>query len=157
MHLQVFRQIELPAELRRLERLRARLRTQRSRFIESISNNTDVFNLHTLVRNRWCRTTNISSFITVHDTRYLPGEREIARLWRSGPGSGGGGSPGQLRDGYCWSGRLLRIGIATHRDGEMERSPGGFLRQHRPHDDRYSALIINKESINKFRQPDVQN
>ncbi|XP_039304167.1 TWiK family of potassium channels protein 7 isoform X2 [Solenopsis invicta] len=45
----VFRQIELPAELRRLERLRAKLRTQRYHFVESISNNTDVFNLHTLV------------------------------------------------------------------------------------------------------------
>jgi len=51
MRLQVFRQIELPSELRRLERLRARLRTQRYRFVESISNNTDVSNLHTLVRN----------------------------------------------------------------------------------------------------------
>lgn len=45
----VFRQIELPAELGRLERLRAKLRTQRYRFVESISNNTDVFNLRTLV------------------------------------------------------------------------------------------------------------
>ncbi|XP_029662369.1 TWiK family of potassium channels protein 7-like isoform X1 [Formica exsecta] len=45
----VFRQIELPAELGRLERLRAKLRMQRYRFIESISNNTDVFNLRTLV------------------------------------------------------------------------------------------------------------
>ncbi|KAL6255808.1 hypothetical protein P5V15_013051 [Pogonomyrmex californicus] len=45
----VFRQIELPAELGRLERLRARLRTQRHHFVESISNNTDVFNLRTLV------------------------------------------------------------------------------------------------------------
>lgn len=47
----MFRQIELPAELGRLERLRAKLRTQRYRFVESISNNTDVFNLRTLVRN----------------------------------------------------------------------------------------------------------
>ncbi|KAL6443546.1 hypothetical protein ACFW04_001598 [Cataglyphis niger] len=45
----VFRQIELPAELGRLERLRAKLRMQRYRFIESISNNTDVFNLRTLI------------------------------------------------------------------------------------------------------------
>ncbi|XP_029166318.1 LOW QUALITY PROTEIN: TWiK family of potassium channels protein 7-like [Nylanderia fulva] len=45
----VFRQIELPAELSRLEHLRAKLRTQRYRFVESISNNTDVFNLRTLV------------------------------------------------------------------------------------------------------------
>ncbi|EFN60329.1 TWiK family of potassium channels protein 7 [Camponotus floridanus] len=45
----VFRQIELPAELGRLERLRAKLRMQRYRFVESISNNTDVFNLQTLV------------------------------------------------------------------------------------------------------------
>ncbi|KYQ46654.1 hypothetical protein ALC60_14403 [Trachymyrmex zeteki] len=45
----VFRQIELPAELRRLERLRARLRMQRYRFVETVSNSTDVFNLHTLV------------------------------------------------------------------------------------------------------------
>lgn len=47
----MFRQIELPAELGRLERLRAKLRTQRYRFVDSISNNTDVFNLRTLVRN----------------------------------------------------------------------------------------------------------
>ncbi|XP_011138416.1 TWiK family of potassium channels protein 7 [Harpegnathos saltator] len=45
----VFRQIELPAELGRLERLRARLRTQRYRFVESVCNNTDVSNLRTLV------------------------------------------------------------------------------------------------------------
>ncbi|XP_077263124.1 LOW QUALITY PROTEIN: potassium channel subfamily K member 15-like [Temnothorax americanus] len=45
----IFRQIELPAELKRLERLRAKLRAQRYRFVESVSNNTDVFNLHTLV------------------------------------------------------------------------------------------------------------
>ncbi|KAG5347949.1 TWK7 protein, partial [Acromyrmex charruanus] len=45
----VFRQIELPAELRRLERLRARLRMQRYRFVETVSNSTDIFNLRTLV------------------------------------------------------------------------------------------------------------
>ncbi|TGZ56906.1 TWiK family of potassium channels protein 7, partial [Temnothorax longispinosus] len=45
----IFRQIELPAELKRLERLRAKLRAQRYHFVESVSNNTDVFNLHTLV------------------------------------------------------------------------------------------------------------
>ncbi|EZA50220.1 hypothetical protein DMN91_000867 [Ooceraea biroi] len=45
----VFQHIERPAELERLERLRARLRTQRYRFVESVSNNTDVFNLRTLV------------------------------------------------------------------------------------------------------------
>ncbi|XP_032686686.1 TWiK family of potassium channels protein 7 [Odontomachus brunneus] len=45
----VFRQIELPAELGRLERLRAKLRTQRYRFVESVCNNTDVANLRTLV------------------------------------------------------------------------------------------------------------
>ncbi|KAL0119724.1 hypothetical protein PUN28_007873 [Cardiocondyla obscurior] len=46
----IFQQIELPAELKRLERLRATLRVQRCRFIEAISNNTDVFNLRTLIR-----------------------------------------------------------------------------------------------------------
>ncbi|XP_043490077.1 TWiK family of potassium channels protein 7-like [Polistes fuscatus] len=45
----VFRQIELPAELARLERLRVKLRTQRYRFLDMISNNTDVSNLRTLV------------------------------------------------------------------------------------------------------------
>ncbi|KAF7402953.1 hypothetical protein HZH66_005220 [Vespula vulgaris] len=45
----VFRQIELPAELARLERLRTKLRTQRYRFLDTISNNTDVTNLRTLV------------------------------------------------------------------------------------------------------------
>ncbi|XP_020278393.1 TWiK family of potassium channels protein 7-like [Pseudomyrmex gracilis] len=45
----VFRQIELPAELERLERLRAKLRAQRYRFVESVFNNTDVSNLRTLV------------------------------------------------------------------------------------------------------------
>lgn len=45
----VFRQIELPAELKRLERLRVKLYAQRYHFVEAISNNTDVFNLHTLV------------------------------------------------------------------------------------------------------------
>ncbi|XP_050466860.1 TWiK family of potassium channels protein 7-like isoform X1 [Cataglyphis hispanica] len=50
----VFRQIELPAELGRLERLRAKLRMQRYRFIESISNNTDVFNLRTLINVKLC-------------------------------------------------------------------------------------------------------
>ncbi|XP_067206623.1 TWiK family of potassium channels protein 7 isoform X2 [Linepithema humile] len=45
----VFRQIELPAELRRLERLRAKLRTQRYRFVESVANNTDVSNFQTLI------------------------------------------------------------------------------------------------------------
>lgn len=45
---QVFRQIELPAELARLERLRTKLRTQRYRFLDTISNNTDVTNLRTL-------------------------------------------------------------------------------------------------------------
>ncbi|XP_015428470.1 PREDICTED: TWiK family of potassium channels protein 7-like [Dufourea novaeangliae] len=45
----VFRHIELPAELARLESLRANLRSQRSSFVDSISNNTDVSNLRTLV------------------------------------------------------------------------------------------------------------
>ncbi|XP_014485581.1 PREDICTED: TWiK family of potassium channels protein 7 [Dinoponera quadriceps] len=45
----VFRHIELPAELGRLERLRAKLRMQRYRFVESVYNNTDVSNLRTLV------------------------------------------------------------------------------------------------------------
>lgn len=45
----VFRQIELPAELARLERLRVKLRTQRYRFLDAVSNNTDVSNLRTLV------------------------------------------------------------------------------------------------------------
>ncbi|XP_076278083.1 TWiK family of potassium channels protein 7 isoform X2 [Lasioglossum baleicum] len=45
----VFRHIELPAELARLESLRANLRSQRHLFVDSISNNTDVLNMHTLV------------------------------------------------------------------------------------------------------------
>ncbi|XP_011858739.1 PREDICTED: potassium channel subfamily K member 18, partial [Vollenhovia emeryi] len=45
----VFRQIELPEELKRLECLRVKLRVQRYHFVEAVSNNTDVFNLHTLV------------------------------------------------------------------------------------------------------------
>ncbi|XP_076240188.1 TWiK family of potassium channels protein 7 [Calliopsis andreniformis] len=45
----VFRHIELPAELTRLENLRANLRMQRHLFVDSISNNTDVSNLRTLV------------------------------------------------------------------------------------------------------------
>ncbi|OAD53064.1 TWiK family of potassium channels protein 7 [Eufriesea mexicana] len=45
----VFRHIELPAELARLEALRANLRIQRYSFVDSISNNTDVSNLRTLV------------------------------------------------------------------------------------------------------------
>lgn len=48
-HCQVFRQIELPAELARLENLRVRLRTSRHSFVDSVSNNTDVSNLQTLV------------------------------------------------------------------------------------------------------------
>ncbi|XP_076618032.1 uncharacterized protein LOC143340226 isoform X1 [Colletes latitarsis] len=46
---QVFRHIELPAELARLENLRANLRTSRRSFVDSVSNNTDVSNLETLV------------------------------------------------------------------------------------------------------------
>ncbi|XP_078050669.1 potassium channel subfamily K member 15-like [Augochlora pura] len=45
----VFRHIELPAELARLESLRTTLRNQRRSFVDSISNNTDVSNLQTLV------------------------------------------------------------------------------------------------------------
>ncbi|XP_066581958.1 TWiK family of potassium channels protein 7-like [Prorops nasuta] len=45
----VFRHIELPAELSKLEGLRNTIRIQRSHFIQSISNNTDVSNLETLV------------------------------------------------------------------------------------------------------------
>nr|XP_012145453.1 PREDICTED: TWiK family of potassium channels protein 7 isoform X2 [Megachile rotundata] len=45
----VFRHIELPAELARLENLRANLRVHRYSFVNSISNNTDVSNLRTLV------------------------------------------------------------------------------------------------------------
>ncbi|XP_046146100.1 TWiK family of potassium channels protein 7-like [Osmia bicornis bicornis] len=45
----VFRHIELPAELARLESLRANLRIHRHSFVNSISNNTDVSNLRTLV------------------------------------------------------------------------------------------------------------
>ncbi|KAL6443549.1 hypothetical protein ACFW04_001598 [Cataglyphis niger] len=62
----VFRQIELPAELGRLERLRAKLRMQRYRFIESISNNTDVFNLRTLVRNSMTKNVQVLSFSFIH-------------------------------------------------------------------------------------------
>ncbi|CAL7952366.1 unnamed protein product [Xylocopa violacea] len=45
----VFRHIELPAELARLEALRANLCDQRYSFVDSVSNNTDVSNLRTLV------------------------------------------------------------------------------------------------------------
>ncbi|XP_043526139.1 uncharacterized protein LOC122537192 isoform X2 [Frieseomelitta varia] len=45
----VFRHIELPAELTRLEILRANLRAERYSFINAVSNNTDVSNLRTLV------------------------------------------------------------------------------------------------------------
>ncbi|XP_076686833.1 uncharacterized protein LOC143378763 isoform X6 [Andrena cerasifolii] len=45
----VFRHIELPAELARLEHLRANLRSHRHLFVHSVSNNTDVSNLRTLV------------------------------------------------------------------------------------------------------------
>ncbi|KAK9303396.1 hypothetical protein QLX08_004888 [Tetragonisca angustula] len=45
----VFRHIELPAELTRLEVLRANLRAERYSFINAVSNNTDVSNLRTLV------------------------------------------------------------------------------------------------------------
>ncbi|CAK9815352.1 TWiK family of potassium channels protein 7 [Anthophora quadrimaculata] len=45
----VFRHIELPVELARLETLRANLRAQRYSFVDSVSNNTDVSNLRTLV------------------------------------------------------------------------------------------------------------
>ncbi|KAG7207955.1 hypothetical protein KM043_009540 [Ampulex compressa] len=45
----VFRHIELPAELSRLEGMRAKLRIHRYSFVDSISNNTDVSNLRRLV------------------------------------------------------------------------------------------------------------
>ncbi|KAK1129283.1 hypothetical protein K0M31_020411 [Melipona bicolor] len=45
----VFRHIELPAELTRLEVLRANLHAERYSFINAVSNNTDVSNLRTLV------------------------------------------------------------------------------------------------------------
>ncbi|XP_068979303.1 TWiK family of potassium channels protein 7 [Bombus flavifrons] len=45
----VFRHIELPAELARLEVLRANLRAERYSFVNAVSNNTDVSNLRTLV------------------------------------------------------------------------------------------------------------
>ncbi|XP_026825386.1 TWiK family of potassium channels protein 7 [Ooceraea biroi] len=64
----VFQHIERPAELERLERLRARLRTQRYRFVESVSNNTDVFNLRTLVRTHVIKSRG-SSTILVHVTK----------------------------------------------------------------------------------------
>lgn len=89
----------------------------------------------------WWEISDIKIWIFRHDTRCLPGERRIARLWRSGSGSSGGGSPDQLRDRYHWSSRFFRIGTTIHRDGEMERSPGDFLRQHGPHDNRYPDLI----------------
>ncbi|XP_076686829.1 TWiK family of potassium channels protein 7-like isoform X2 [Andrena cerasifolii] len=49
LEIQVFRHIELPAELARLEHLRANLRSHRHLFVHSVSNNTDVSNLRTLV------------------------------------------------------------------------------------------------------------
>ncbi|XP_026301527.1 TWiK family of potassium channels protein 9 [Apis mellifera] len=45
----VFRYIELPAELSRLEALRANLRVHRYSFVDSVSNNSDVSNLRRLV------------------------------------------------------------------------------------------------------------
>ncbi|KOC68896.1 TWiK family of potassium channels protein 7 [Habropoda laboriosa] len=45
----VFRHVELPVELARLETLRANLRAERYSFVDSVSNNTDVSNLRTLV------------------------------------------------------------------------------------------------------------
>lgn len=48
MHLQIFRELELPAEVARIKSLRESLVEQREQFIYSIVNNTDVRNLETL-------------------------------------------------------------------------------------------------------------
>ncbi|XP_048511396.1 TWiK family of potassium channels protein 7 isoform X2 [Athalia rosae] len=45
----VFRELELPAELSRITNLRSALQTQRRHFVGTITNNTDVSNLATLV------------------------------------------------------------------------------------------------------------
>ncbi|PBC32061.1 TWiK family of potassium channels protein [Apis cerana cerana] len=53
MSLVVFRYIELPAELSRLEALRANLRVHRYSFVDSVSNNSDVSNLRKLFLNNY--------------------------------------------------------------------------------------------------------
>lgn len=47
---QVFRELELPAELKRIKDLRSLVRVRRDHFVSAISNNTDVSNLETLVK-----------------------------------------------------------------------------------------------------------
>lgn len=46
---QIFRQLELPAELHRISELRAIVREQRHHFVHAITNNTDLRNLDSLV------------------------------------------------------------------------------------------------------------
>ncbi len=47
-HFQIFRQLELPAELQRIEDLREIVKEQRYKFLTSITNSTDVRRLDNL-------------------------------------------------------------------------------------------------------------
>lgn len=125
-YLQIFRELELPAEQERIHELRTSVTEQRGRFVQAITNNSDLHNLDYLVAVELAKYEKVIFEMIASEAVRREYIFKLCWLWLL---------PGSTTGRTGWPGAVRRPEVPGRR-GEVEHPAGGVLLVHRADDDR---------------------